>query len=161
VRPGGYYTVASKPEPARASTPHSDTEMQAREGERAPSGAGHSEPMLGGAPVSNVAAVMRFRALPELGWQCWWVELVEHCEVELWARWIGWWHGNGGAAGSARHGGDGACLGGSRTGRRARARAGECEQQQQRAARRRTLARVRVGASLEHVKGRDGGLEGG
>jgi hypothetical protein len=117
ARSGGYDAVASKPEAARASTPHGDTEMQDREGERAPSRAGHGEPVLGGAPTSNAAAAMRFRALSELGWRCWWVELVEHDEAELWARWIGWWHGDDGAAGSARHGGDGAHLGGSRRGR--------------------------------------------
>jgi hypothetical protein len=108
--------------------PHGDTEMQDRGAERALSGDCHGEPVLGGAPASNATAAICFRALPELGWQHWWVELVEHCKAKLWARWIGWWCGDGGAAGLAWHDGDGVHIGGSRTGRRARARVGECEQ---------------------------------
>jgi hypothetical protein len=125
-----YDAVASKPEVARASTPHDDIEMQDREGERALTRAGHGEPVLRGALTNNAVAVIRFRALPELGWRHWWVELAKHYEAELWASWIGWWHDDGSAAGSARHGGDGAHLGRSRTGRRARVRAGKCEQPQ-------------------------------
>jgi hypothetical protein len=62
---------------------HGDTERQDEEGEGAPSRASHGEPVLDDTLASNAAAVMRFHALPVLRWWRWWVEVVEHCEVEL------------------------------------------------------------------------------
>jgi hypothetical protein len=77
LRSDEHATVAPKLVVAQASTLHGDSEAQDREGGGAPSRAGHGEPMRGGAPVSSVTAVMHFRALPEPGWRCWCVEVVE------------------------------------------------------------------------------------
>jgi hypothetical protein len=73
--------VAPKLVVAQASILHGDPDTQDREGGGASSKAAHGEPMRGGAPMSNAAAAMRFRALLEPEWRCWWVEVVERGEA--------------------------------------------------------------------------------
>jgi hypothetical protein len=62
--------------------------MQAREGERAPSGASRVEPKLGGAPTGIAMMVAQNASSPSFEWQLCWVERVELGEAQLWARGI-------------------------------------------------------------------------
>jgi hypothetical protein len=98
-RSNGYDAVTSKPEAARASMPHGDTEMQDRGRETAPSGAGHSEPVLGGGDalsrltrarmavlVGRACRERRGRAVGEVDWVV--ARRWRPCGVsEVWRQW--------------------------------------------------------------------------